>query len=431
LYRFLLISSLLLFVSKNSYAANSSIEKPLPSLLTDASIEEGKSFIEKGTSILPVTPEVSKKKIELDLPLLPKPVDEPDVSESKKPDAPATAPTAKPLNAPNADAKLKIVDKSDSLPLLPPLSNTSPAAKSQVDTQTKVGPAPTTIPVKQPNMPPPIAPASTTTPTTTPVIAQPEVNSPSPQSVNAIQQPNAPLPITPAVPLEATINSPSANITPPIKSPKIVAPKAKLHIIERKQQAVIKPVRNQPPKEIQAVKKPVIDPIQERFVRDEVLLLSFNEDDIILGELSDKASLDQMAGAAYIRLYEQSIENLKYRNKARNNTWFILSHAKEDSISLPKKSLFKIAVNDIEKSNLTDLRVLADNYSILDMTDKIGNNLLHIASFNNKPAIVKWLIMKGIDINMLNEKGASSLDIAENRQYWRIYNLLEQAGAQQ
>jgi ankyrin repeat protein len=147
--------------------------------------------------------------------------------------------------------------------------------------------------------------------------------------------------------------------------------------------------------------------------------------------LSSKGRLDQMEGAAYIRLYEKSIEEAKTREKGRNNTWFILSRSKEEPVSLPKKYLFKISVDDIEKSNLTDLRILANNYSILDMIDKQGNSLLHIASFNDNPAITKWLIMRGIDINMLNHKGASALDIAENRQYWRIYNLLEQAGAQQ
>jgi hypothetical protein len=383
LYRFLVISSLLLFVSVNSYAVDSPT-KSLPPLPNDTSTEEYTPFIEKGDRALPVSPEISKTKI--DLPPLPKPVDEPAISETKKSE---TLPAGTPPKA--------IEAKKQDNPGTPPALPTSPAVSTEAKAPAPIISAPPVAPEKPPAVVNPAPTEQATAPVTAPVVP--------------------PQPATTPAPVAKTITPQQGRVIQP-QAPQQQAP-PHVHNIPPKE----------PAKEVKIVKK--TDPLQERFIRDEVLLLSFAEDDIILGMLSSKGRLDQMEGAAYIRLYEKSIEEAKTREKGRNNTWFILSRSKEEPVSLPKKYLFKISVDDIEKSNLTDLRILANNYSILDMIDKQGNSLLHIASFNDNPAITKWLIMRGIDINMLNHKGASALDIAENRQYWRIYNLLEQAGAQQ
>lgn len=368
MYRFLVI---LLLLNSEIFALEAPTNTASNQVQNDIASDERQSFIEKGDSSLPVAPEVAKTLRSIELPNVPKPIDEPTLTNSTEKESLA------PKQEPKTDTK------------------TTPDITKQAQLH------------KDLPQPGSLRASPTTPPKPTQEVAPP------------------PAPIT-----QAKIEPSRAKYTTPAETKgQKLEPTPMMQIVERKRSLKPRPLEQKPIKPAINDKKEIIDPAQMKFVKDELLLLMFKDDDIILGKLSEDARIDQMSSVEYIKLYEKYIEKKKNRDNTKKIDWFILGHAKEAPVMLPKKYLLKNSIKDIESSNLRDLRVLADNYSILDMLDKNGNNLLHIAIFNDSALITKWLIMKGIDINRLNNNSTTALELSDYLQYWEIFNLLEKAGA--
>ena len=87
------------------------------------------------------------------------------------------------------------------------------------------------------------------------------------------------------------------------------------------------------------------------------------------------------------------------------------------------------AFKAIDKNSIYDLMNLLDIYPILQLVDHQGNTLLHKSVYKNNYSIAKFLIMKGIDISIQNNKNLTALDIAIAQKKPNIETLLRAAGA--
>ena len=403
MYRFLVICYLLVFISVETIATslqnNDSKIKPTKeqNLSNDTLIQEHKSFIDKGSKDLPIAPEIKPAK-NIALPVPPPPEDDKAPVMSATVEKPKTKTE---LPKPQDTAILPTIPESKEPTNSPKQDNIIPITSEKKHDDNISIP---TIPAKTPSN-------SQHNTETQPSMQSSHVHTlpPAPNSPEAI-----------AARDDAILKRNQKLREKIFEQPKIKTPNTSNSI-------------NHPPKTLitdnNQPKEPILDPLQIRFIKDELSLLKFEDDDITLGALTSKARIEQMDGKKYLKLYSQAIEREQNKEKAKNNIWFISSHSKTELVMLPKKYLFRTAIRDIEKSNLTDLRILAENYPILDLIDKNGNNLLHIAIFNNNPAIAKWLIMKNVNTNIANRNALTALDLAENLQYWEIFNLLEEAGA--
>ena len=111
---------------------------------------------------------------------------------------------------------------------------------------------------------------------------------------------------------------------------------------------------------------------------------------------------------------------------------FIDTHRKIDGNDIPilsEKYLFANALEDMKYNRLDNLRVLANNYKLLNLTDQNGNSLLHLAAVSDDLYLTKWLIMRGANVNAMNNDAITAKDIAEYEQYWGVFNLLDAANA--
>ncbi len=177
--------------------------------------------------------------------------------------------------------------------------------------------------------------------------------------------------------------------------------------------------------------KPV-DPELEKFVQNEMGMLSVPDDDVVLGVVTTDSKFLHMGYSQYLSLYRKYRESVKRAGQFIETTAFIDGRRRIDGNDTPilaNGALFRAAVNNIQYSKVDDIRVLADNYKLLDLVDDQGNSLLHVAAFQDNTAITKWLIMRGANVNAMNYDTITAKDIAEYEQYWDVFNLLDAANA--
>lgn len=98
----------------------------------------------------------------------------------------------------------------------------------------------------------------------------------------------------------------------------------------------------------------------------------------------------------------------------------------------------EISMHSYESSRSKDYHSIMDNlqklrhdimYYSVNTIDKRGNTFLHRACMYNCDDLVEELIKKGINVNLLNSKGLSALEIAYNNKNLHIIDLLVQANA--
>ena len=171
----------------------------------------------------------------------------------------------------------------------------------------------------------------------------------------------------------------------------------------------------------------------QKFVQDEVQMLYVRDDDVILGVLTINAKFANMGYSEYLTIYSKYRDYIKNLGRGEEIKKFVEYSSKidgNDTPDLSDKYLLNAAIMAIEGRKIDPLRVLADNYKIMNLTDEDGNNLLHIAVLRDDAAMTKWLIMRGADVNAVNYDSISPKDIAEYEQYWDVFNLLESSNAQ-
>lgn len=165
-----------------------------------------------------------------------------------------------------------------------------------------------------------------------------------------------------------------------------------------------------------------------RFIRDESIFILFKDDDVILGKLSDRAKLDQMPLPKYLSLYKENQKEKTGMRRAVQMEKFIKARSYIAHYPIREKELKKSIRKEIRASNLSDLRALDDYYEIIDMDlDDNGNTALHIATYEDNPAIIKWLIMRGAHLDAVNIDAITPKELAGSRRNWKIFEMLEEA----
>jgi ankyrin repeat protein len=106
---------------------------------------------------------------------------------------------------------------------------------------------------------------------------------------------------------------------------------------------------------------------------------------------------------------KKSIENkINLNNHNSMNIKYIKSHG---YIMVNKSFLYYAC----EISNLEMIKLMIDNGADYNYIDIEGNNLLHICCGAGKIKCVEYLIKLGVDMNKLNSRNESKIDIAVNK----------------
>lgn len=177
-----------------------------------------------------------------------------------------------------------------------------------------------------------------------------------------------------------------------------------------------------------------LDNRQLRFVNNEAQVLVLPNDDIVLGKLTEEAKIADMDFRSYVALFWENYERVKDADTRASLDRFISKYDEnfntEKFSHTLKEDLFGLesANKSIELGRYNDLKVLLDNYAILQLTSSGGNTMLHNAAREGNYPAAKLLLMRGIDMRAINNRGESSMTIAQKYHYKHIIFLLNTAG---
>ncbi|XVN42728.1 MAG: ankyrin repeat domain-containing protein [Candidatus Rickettsia vulgarisii] len=149
-----------------------------------------------------------------------------------------------------------------------------------------------------------------------------------------------------------------------------------------------------------------------QFINNETQMLLLPNDDIVLGELTDDARIEQMEMYKFVNIFKQIYDRDKRKGQKQQIDNFIKNYSSNFRTIYIMPCNVMMAFDTITKNDLSSLRGLLDNYPILQRKGEGGNTLLHVAVEQNNYYIVKFLIIRGININSLNDDCKKALDIA-------------------
>ncbi len=325
--------------------------------------------------------------------------------ESVAPIAPPSIPNMPAVSPPVVSPPVTQDTTSSTMPTTVPPAGT-PAIPSNV-------PAPPVMPTNQP-FTQPITPTSLNTPVTTPSKVVPttdssaEINNSQETFVAVSDVPKKQdwnTPLIPVVvvkpnqlqPLEKQINNnqPTNNQekSPPVSSPNVTIQKQDNNINNE------------------------ISELVTKFVKDETQMLLLPDDDIVLGKLTEQATLEQMDMYAYIELFQKKEEWIASAERRKVVESFIkydndINKKKDIYANLSYCSAVENAFRAVDRNNLFGLRALLDTYPILQEKGRSGETLLTAAIYNDNYYLVKFLVIRGIKISTLNDECQYPLDIA-------------------
>ncbi|WP_064429464.1 ankyrin repeat domain-containing protein [Rickettsia sp. Tenjiku01] len=272
-------------------------------------------------------------------------------------------------------------------------------------------PAPSVMPTNQPSTQP-ITPTSPNTPVTTPSKVIPTTDSSAElnnsqetfvavSDVSKKQDWNTPL--IPVVvvklnqlqPLQINNNQTTNNQekSPPVSSPNVTIQKQDNNVNNETSELVTK------------------------FVKDETQMLLLPDDDIVLGKLTEQATLEQMDMYAYIELFQKKEAWIASAERRKVVESFIkydndINKKKDIYANLSYGSAVENAFRAVDRNNLLELRALLDVYPILQEKGRSGETLLTAAIYNDNYYLAKFLVIRGIKISTLNDECQYPLDIA-------------------
>jgi hypothetical protein len=264
---------------------------------------------------------------------------------------------------------------------------------------------------------------------------------------------------------EGSMNNPSLNILEPniIPTPNdIVKDKEfKGTMIERNDNSPQTPVKLEketiksikPKEEAKHKPEPKTSPASpedsevDKFVENELIMLQLKEDeDVILGQLTENARIDAMDFNSYVELFWKNIYKEKGLSQKQKIDKFLNDYDNKfygygilpfiepkdynnpnNELPLYEDDLQQAAINAAASGDLESLRVWIDNYPLLNIYDDEGNNLLAIAVLNGHGNIVKYLLEKGIEYRNKNKNNETALDIALSEGNNYIIKLLRSA----
>ncbi|MCX4079409.1 hypothetical protein N7280_01940 [Rickettsia rhipicephali] len=318
--------------------------------------------------------------------------------ESVAPIAPPSIPNMPAVSPPVVSPPVTQDTTSSTMPTTVP-----PAVPSNV-------PAPPVMPTNQPSTQP-ITPTSPNTPVTTPSKVVPTTDSSA--ELNNLQETFVAVsknqdwntPLIPVVvvkpnqlqPLEKQINNNQTTNnqekSPPVSSPNVTIQKQDNNVNNETSELVTK------------------------FVKDETQMLFLPDDDIVLGKLTEQATLEQMDMYAYIELFQKQEEWIASAERRKVVESFIkydndINKKKDIYANLSYCSAVENAFRAVDSNNLFGLRALLDVYPILQEKGRSGEALLTAAIYNDNYYLAKFLVIRGIKISTLNNECQYPLDIA-------------------
>ncbi|WP_016769901.1 ankyrin repeat domain-containing protein [Rickettsia sibirica] len=272
-------------------------------------------------------------------------------------------------------------------------------------------PAPSVMPTNQPSTQP-ITPTSPNTPVTTPSKVIPTTDSsavlnnsqetfvavsdvPKKQDWNTPLIPVVVVKLNQLQPLQINNNQTTNNQekSPPVSSPNVTIQKQDNNVNNETSELVTK------------------------FVKDETQMLLLPDDDIVLGKLTEQATLEQMDMYAYIELFQKKAEWIASAERRKVVESFIkygndINKKKDIYANLSYCSAVENAFRAVDRNNLFGLRALLDVYPILQEKGRSGETLLTAAIYNDNYYLAKFLVIRGIKISTLNDECQYPLDIA-------------------
>ena len=169
-----------------------------------------------------------------------------------------------------------------------------------------------------------------------------------------------------------------------------------------------------------------------KFVKDETQMLLLPDDDIVLGRLTEQATLEQMDMYAYIGLFqkkEEWIANAERRKVVESFIKYDNDINKKEDIyaNLSYCSAVDNAFRAVDRNNLFGLRTLLDVYPILQEKSRSGETLLTAAIYNDNYYLAKFLVIRGIKISALNDECQCPSDAALAQGNYNIACMLIKA----
>ena len=264
----------------------------------------------------------------------------------------------------------------------------------------------------------------------TPVPADPAAEPVVP--VAPANDPKASEPVTPTpVPVEAQaqVPMPAPDATIPVKP---VSPSTVREIPPAPDTKVQKTIENKQKAKFNNENKLVaLTPEHSKFIQDELVMFLIPDDDVVLGKVSKDASLEMMDGKDYIRLFWEGYDYALRAPKDYETELFITTYnhhyVNYARFPMSNTEAKEVAFDAVMRGNIDNMRTMLDNYQILQASDKYGNSLLIEAVEMNDLAIARLLLLRGVDLYKINNKGESALSIAEEYGPEAMRNLMQDA----
>lgn len=168
--------------------------------------------------------------------------------------------------------------------------------------------------------------------------------------------------------------------------------------------------------------------LQAQFITNEAKVLLLPSDDVVLGQLSPGAKIENTDFLSYVDTLDQQSEQPISQNDRLIKNFLLNYHYNFDANQILTNSEAKEAAFEaISQNNLPALKVLIDNYQILQAVDYNGNSLLHHAVDLNLYHVSKFLLIRGVNITTKNYNFKTALTIAQSNNYRDIISLIQNA----
>jgi hypothetical protein len=166
-----------------------------------------------------------------------------------------------------------------------------------------------------------------------------------------------------------------------------------------------------------------------KFISDEAKVLMLPNDDVVLGKMTVDAKIEQMDFNNYVGLYRKIVSSLDSLDKLQEINKFLATYDKKYNKVDPLEGRAKDeAFYLVSKGDVFTLKNLIDHYPILQAKNDQGNTMLQFAVESENYRLVKYLLIRGININAINSSDETAYIIADHLQNEQIKNILIKAG---
>lgn len=162
------------------------------------------------------------------------------------------------------------------------------------------------------------------------------------------------------------------------------------------------------------------------FISKEVTLLMNDNDDVVLGHLTDDAVKNMMSGKDYIKLFLTIQDEIASLQSALYVNQFVNSLYSHPNNLIVPDEIITLTQEAVLKGDINLVRSMINNYpDLLEARDVYGNSLLHLAIKRRNYDLIKLLLMYGIENNPYNDFLESPIDLAPRN--GKIARLIEEA----